>query len=38
MVNRHVIRAGDGGFAKGSTWVLEVEGHEPVKAQYLPAP
>jgi 8-oxo-dGTP diphosphatase len=38
LVNRHVIRAGDGGFEKGSTWVLDVDGHEPVKARYLPAP
>jgi 8-oxo-dGTP diphosphatase len=38
LVNRHVIRAGDGGFEKGSTWVLEVDGHEPVRARYLPAP
>jgi phosphohistidine phosphatase SixA len=38
LVNRHVIRAGDGGFEKGSTWVLEVDGHEPTRARYLPAP
>jgi broad specificity phosphatase PhoE len=38
LVNRHVIRAGDGGFEKGSTWVLEVDDHEAVKAQFLPAP
>ena len=38
LVNRHIIKAGDGGFEKGSTWVLEVDDHEPVKARYIPAP
>ncbi|HKW72053.1 MAG TPA: phosphoglycerate mutase family protein [Candidatus Dormibacteraeota bacterium] len=37
LVNRKLIRPGDGGFAKGSTWVLEVD-EEVVKAQFLPAP
>ena len=38
LVARHVIRAGDGGFDKGSTWVLRVQDGVPVKARYLPAP
>lgn len=38
LVNRRVIKAGDGGFEKGSTWVLEIEGAAPVRARYLPAP
>jgi len=38
LVRRRVIRAGDGGFEKGSTWMLEVDGRLPVKARYLPAP
>jgi phosphohistidine phosphatase SixA len=38
FVNRHVIKAGDGGFDKGSTWVVDVDGHIAVKARYLPAP
>lgn len=37
LVNRRLIRPGDGGFEKGSTWVLEVD-EEVVKAQFLPAP
>lgn len=38
LVNRHVIRAGEGGFAKGSTWVVEVENGVPSRARYIPAP
>lgn len=38
LVNRHVVRAGDGGFEKGSTWVVEVEDGTGVKARYIPAP
>lgn len=38
LVARHVIRAGDGGFEKGSTWVVGVQNGVPVKARYLPAP
>ena len=38
LVSRHVIRAGDGGFEKGSTWVIRVHDGVPVKARYLPAP
>ena len=38
LVARHVIRAGDGGFDKGSTWVLSTKDGVPTKARYLPAP
>ena len=38
LVNRRLIRPGDGGFEKGSTWVLEVGDGEVVKAHFLPAP
>jgi hypothetical protein len=34
-----VIRQGEGGFEKGSTWVLEVDDHGvPERARYVPAP
>ena len=38
LVARHVIRAGDGGFEKGSTWILSTKDGVPTKARYLPAP
>lgn len=38
LVNRHVIKAGDGGFEKGSVWVVEVEAGAAVSARYIPAP
>ncbi len=38
LVNRHVIKAGDGGFEKGSTWVIETENHVLARARYIPAP
>lgn len=39
LVGRGVIRAGDGGYAKGSTWVVGVDEHGvPVQARYVPAP
>jgi phosphohistidine phosphatase SixA len=38
LVSRHVVRAGDGGFDKGSTWVVRVQDGVPVKARYIPAP
>jgi 8-oxo-dGTP diphosphatase len=37
LVRRHVIRAGEGGYDKGSTWVVEVEDGKPIRARYLPA-
>lgn len=38
LVARHVIRAGDGGFEKGSTWVLAMKDGVVAKARYLSAP
>ncbi len=39
LVHREVPNAGDGGYEKGSTWVLEVDEQGVVKrAHYLPAP
>ena len=38
LVRRHVIKAGEGGFEKGSTWVVEMDGEAPVRARYIPAP
>jgi 8-oxo-dGTP diphosphatase len=37
LVKRHVVRAGDGGFEKGSTWVVEVENRSFVSARFIPA-
>ncbi len=39
LVSRTVIRPGDGGYQKGSTWVLGVDEHGvPLRARYLSAP
>ena len=38
LVARHVIRPGDGGFDKGSTWVLTTRDGVPTKARYIDAP
>jgi len=38
LVSRHVIRAGEGGYDKGSTWVLSTQDGIATKARYLPAP
>lgn len=38
LVGRHVIRAGEGGFDKGSTWVLSTKDGIATKARYLPSP
>ena len=38
FVKRKIVRAGEGGFDKGSTWIVHVDGADPVKARYLPAP
>jgi len=39
LVAREIIRPGEGGFAKGSTWVLEVDDHGVTqRARYIPAP
>jgi 8-oxo-dGTP diphosphatase len=38
LTNRRVLPAFREDFAKGSTWVVEVNGGVPVKARYIPAP
>ena len=38
LVNRRVIKAGEGGYEKGSTWVVEVDKGKPVRARFIPAP
>lgn len=38
LVKRHVINPGEGGFEKGSTWVVVMEHGSPVRARYVPAP
>ena len=38
LVRRRVIRAGEGGYDKGSTWMVEVEDEKPVRARFIPAP
>ena len=38
LVNRKVLRAGEGGFDKGSTWILQMDHSKIAKARYLPAP
>lgn len=38
LVSRHIIRAGDGGFDKGSTWILQASDGVVAKARYLAAP
>jgi len=38
LVRRRVIRAGEGGYEKGSTWVVEVASGKPVRARFIPAP
>ena len=38
LVRRRVIRPGEGGYEKGSTWVVEVDDGKPVRARFIPAP
>jgi len=38
LVKRKVIKAGEGGLDKGSTWVVDFERGVPVKASFIPAP
>lgn len=39
LVAREIIRPGEGGYAKGSTWVLEVDDHGVTeRARYVPVP
>lgn len=38
LVKRHVVKAGEGGFEKGSTWVVDVEDDSFVSARFISAP
>jgi phosphohistidine phosphatase SixA len=38
LVKRHVVKPGEGGFEKGSIWVVDVEAGSFTRARYLPAP
>ena len=39
LVARQIIRPGEGGYEKGSTWVLGVDDHGVIeRARYIPAP
>lgn len=38
LVKRHVVKPGEGGYEKGSTWVVDVEDDSVVRARYIPAP
>lgn len=38
LVGRGVLRASEGGFDKGATWVVDVVGGKPAGARYIPAP
>ncbi|HEY1454862.1 MAG TPA: phosphoglycerate mutase family protein [Candidatus Dormibacteraeota bacterium] len=38
LVKRHVIKPGEGGFEKGSTWVVVLENGAPVRARFIAAP
>jgi hypothetical protein len=38
LVKRKVARAGEGGYDKGATWVVDVEDGSFVRARYIPAP
>ncbi len=38
LVNRRVNKPGEGGYEKGSTWVVEVDKGKPVRARFIPAP
>lgn len=38
LVRRRVIKPGEGGYDKGSTWVIDAEAGKPVRARFIPAP
>lgn len=38
LVHRRVVRAGDGGYEKGATWVVELTGGLPVRARFIAPP
>ena len=38
LVRRRIIKPGEGGYEKGSTWVVDVEDGKLVHARFIPAP
>jgi 8-oxo-dGTP diphosphatase len=38
LVKRKVVKPGEGGFEKGSTWVVDFEGGAFTRARFIPAP
>lgn len=38
LVKRKVVKAGEGGLEKGSTWVVDYDAGLPVRARFIPAP
>ena len=38
LVKRRVVKPGEGGFEKGSTWVVDFEDGSFVRARFIPAP
>jgi len=38
LVKRRVVQPGEGGFEKGSTWVVDFEDGSFVRARFIPAP
>ena len=38
LVRHQVVKPGEGGYDKASTWVVDFDEGVPVKARYLPAP
>lgn len=38
LVKRRVVKPDQGGFAKGSTWVVDYDAGVPLRARFIPAP
>ncbi len=38
LVKRHLVKPGEGGFEKGSMWVVEAEAGSFARARFIPAP
>ena len=38
LVKRHLVKPGEGGFEKGSMWVVEAENGSFARARFIPAP
>ncbi len=38
LVKRRVVKPGEGGFEKGSSWVVDIEEGSFVRARFIPAP